>query len=65
MFKVKNIETNKIVQVLDTYLDEWANTYFLIWENDGWRWRPARNFVPPNYIKKFDFKLLKYLKESP
>ena len=52
MFKAKKITTNEIVQVLDTYLDEYANTYFLIWENENWRWRPARNFVPPNYIKK-------------
>ena len=52
MFKVKKITTNEIVQVLDTYLDEYANTYFLIWENENWRWRPARLFVPPNYQKK-------------
>ena len=52
MFKAKKISTNEIVQVLDTYLDEYANTYFLIWENENWRWRPASNFVPPNYQKK-------------
>lgn len=50
MFKVKNKETKKIVQVLDTYFDEiFHHTYFLIWDSNGWRWRPAKNFVPPNY----------------
>lgn len=48
MFKVKRKDTGQIYQVLDTYLDEYFHlTYFLIWENDGWRWRLAKNFVPP------------------
>lgn len=52
MFKVKKIKTQEIVQVLDTYFDEtFHQTYFLIWDNDGWRWRPAANYVPPNYVK--------------
>lgn len=50
MFKVKKKGTNEIVIVLDTYLDDiLAVTYFLIWENNGWRWRPASNYVPPNF----------------
>ena len=48
MFKAKKIKTGEIVQVLDTYIDDYFNiTYFLIWENNGWRWRLAKNFVPP------------------
>jgi len=47
MFKVKNIHTNEIITVLDTYCDDYANTWFFIWENNGWRWRPAKNYVPP------------------
>lgn len=47
MFKVKNIKTNKIIQVLDTYCDNYSKTWFLIWDN-GWCWRPASNFCPPN-----------------
>lgn len=49
MFKVKRIKDGVIVQVLDTYCDnEFGSTFFFIWENDGWRWRPANNFIPPN-----------------
>ena len=49
MFKVKHKKSGEIYIVLDTYLDEiYANTYFLIWDNNGWRWRSADNFVPPN-----------------
>lgn len=49
MFNVKRITDEKIFQVLDTYLDlQFQTTYFLIWENDGWRWRNAKNFIPPN-----------------
>lgn len=56
MFNVKRKETRKIYQVLDTHVEPpFHYTYFLIWENDGWRWRPAHRFVPPNYeIKKED-----------
>ena len=50
MFKVKHKKDSKIVQVLDTTIDEvCGNTFFLIWENNGWRWRPASNYVPPDY----------------
>lgn len=53
MFKVKRKDNQKIYQVLDTYLDlTLQQTYFLIWENDNWRWRPANKFVPPNYEKE-------------
>lgn len=53
MFKVKRKDTGEIVQVLDTYFEElFHQTYFFIWENDGWRWRPAKNFVPPNWEAK-------------
>ena len=48
MFKVKRIDTGKIYQVLDVWFDDILHqTYFLIWENNGWRWRPATKFVPP------------------
>lgn len=50
MFKVKRISDGKIFQVLDTYLDlMFHKTYFFMWDNDGWRWRLADGFVPPNY----------------
>lgn len=50
MFKVKRISTGEILQVLDTYLDPVLHlTYFLVWENDGWRWRQADKFVPPSW----------------
>lgn len=50
MFNVKRIDTNQIYQVLDVYFDElFHQTYFLVWDNDNWRWRPAKKFVPPNY----------------
>lgn len=53
MFKVKHKTTQQIYQVLDTYFDDiFHQTYFLIWENDNWRWRPARLFVPPNYERE-------------
>lgn len=55
MFKVKRISTGEILQVLDTYLDPVLHlTYFLVWENDGWRWREAQRYVPPNYDPKKD-----------
>lgn len=52
MFKVKFKKTNEILQVLDTYCDEYGKTWFLFWLNDGWRWRAADDFVPPNYVVK-------------
>lgn len=52
MFKVKNRKTGEIIQVLDTHCDEYGGAWFLIWASDGWRWRAADNFVPPNYEPK-------------
>lgn len=53
MFKVKRKDNGKIYQVLDTCCDNVFHfTYFLVWDNDGWRWRPADKFVPPNYNTK-------------
>jgi len=52
MFKVKNIKTTEIVPVLSAYCDDYGKSWFLLWENDSWRWRPADNFVPPNYTPK-------------
>lgn len=53
MFKVKRISDGEIFQVLDTCTDElFGITYFFMWDNEGWRWRSAKNFVPPNYEVK-------------
>lgn len=52
MFKAKNIKTDEIVQVLEAYCDEYGKTWFLLWVKDGWRWRAANDFCPPNYVKK-------------
>lgn len=50
MFKVKNKKTSEIVQVLSVYMDPiYSKTFFFVWENNGWRWRNADNYVPPNY----------------
>ena len=50
MFRATDKVTKNIVQVLDTMIDEiYGVTFFLIWENNGWRWRPAKNYIPPNY----------------
>lgn len=51
MFKVKNKKTKIILQVLDVYCDDYGKAWFLIWD-DGWKWRPADNYVPPNYKEK-------------
>ena len=49
MFKAKRKDTGIIYQVLDTWFDDLFHiTYFLIWDNNGWRWRPADKFVPPS-----------------
>lgn len=49
MFRARDKVTKNIVQVLDTMIDEiYGVTFFLIWENNGWRWRPAKNYIPPN-----------------
>lgn len=50
MFNVKNIKNEENTKVLDVYLDPvFGVTMFLIWENGGWRWRPASNYIPPNW----------------
>ena len=50
MFKVKDKKTKQIYQVLDTMIDDiFGVTFFLVWDNGGWRWRLAKNFIPPNY----------------
>ena len=72
MFKVKRIRSNEIIQVLNATCDEYGKTWFLIWENGGWRWRPANDFCPPNYKPKKkliiagsrdfnDFKLVRFI----
>ncbi len=53
MFKVKNKITKEIVQVLDTYCDEYGKTWFLLWAKDKWVWRSADLFIPPNYEVKY------------
>ena len=55
MFNAKRIDTGEIFQVLDTHFDElFHSTYFLVWDNSGWRWRPASKFIPPNVEVKND-----------
>lgn len=50
MFKAKRIDSGKIYQILDTYCDiTFHKTYFLVWDNNGWRWRQADKFVPPSW----------------
>ena len=51
MFKVKDIKTNEIVQVLDTHCDEYGKAWFLLWK-DKWVWRAADNYCPPNVTPK-------------
>lgn len=53
MFKVKSKKKDEIIQVLSAHCDEYGKTWFLIWENNGWRWRAANDFVPPNYQPKY------------
>ena len=49
MFNVKRKSTGEIFKILDVYTDAVLNvTYFFLWENGDWRWRPASSFVPPN-----------------
>ncbi len=50
MFKVKKIRTGEICQVLGTYCDEYGKAWFLFWVGDKWCWRPAADYVPPNYV---------------
>lgn len=50
MFKAKRKSNGEILQVLSVYIDDVnGTTFFFVWENNGWRWRPADSFVPPNY----------------
>ena len=50
MFKVRRKGTDEIIPVLSVYMEDiTAETYFFIWENNGWRWRPSEHFVPPNF----------------
>lgn len=53
MFKVKSKKTGEIVQVLDAHCDEYGKTWFLLWIKDGWKWRAAGDYVPPNYSPKY------------
>ena len=53
MFKAKYVQTNEIMQVLDTYCDDYGKTWFLIWSGTKWSWRAADGFVPPNYQPKY------------
>ena len=53
MFKAKYVQTNEIMQVLDTYCDDYGKTWFLIWSGSKWSWRSADGFVPPNYQPKY------------
>ena len=53
MFKAKYKPTGEIFQVLSATVDPVTGiTHFLVWNNDGWRWYSAKNFVPPNYEEK-------------
>lgn len=53
MFKAKRIDTGEIETVLSVnYNDTWHQTYFLVWSNNAWRWRPAHKYVPPNVNPK-------------
>lgn len=48
MFKAKRIDTGEVETILAVdYYDALQQTYFLVWK-DGWRWRPAHRYVPPN-----------------
>ena len=53
MFKAKYVQTNEIMQILDTYCDDYGKTWFLIWSGSKWSWRAADGFVPPNYQPKY------------
>lgn len=49
MFKVKRIDTGEIQTVLSVEFDNiFHQTHFLVWDNNGWRWRSATKYVPPN-----------------
>ena len=49
MFKAKRIDTGEIETILAVnYYDAFHQTYFFVWSNGAWRWRPAHRYVPPN-----------------
>lgn len=49
MFKAKRIDTGEIETILAVdYYDAFHQTYFFVWSNNAWRWRPAHRYVPPN-----------------
>lgn len=52
MFKAKYLKNDSIYPILSVYVDDCGKTWFLVWDNDGWRWRDADNFVPPSYKKE-------------
>lgn len=55
MFNARYKPTGEIFQVLDTTVDPILGiTHFLVWNNGGWRWYCASNFIPPNWIEKED-----------
>lgn len=58
MFKVKDKKTGEIVIALTAMTDDlFGKTWFLLWENAGWRWRSADNYCPPNWeIEKDESK---------
>lgn len=50
MFKARRIDTGEIQTILSVYHDyNFHQTYFFVWDNNGWRWRSAHKYVPPNY----------------
>ena len=49
MFKAKRIDTGQVYTVLAVHCEPpFHHTFFLIWDNWGWRWREADKFIPPN-----------------
>lgn len=53
MFKAKRIDSGEIQTILAVEFNiEFHQTYFLVWDNYGWRWRPAHKYCPPNVEPK-------------
>lgn len=49
MFKAKRIDNGEIEVILAVnFNEEFHQTYFMVWANNGWRWRPAHKYIPPN-----------------
>lgn len=64
MFKAKRIDSGAIETVLAVIHDDtFHQTYFFVWANNGWRWRPAHKYVPPN-VNPDDIPEIKKYKES-